>query len=115
MTYSYGDVVIAYFPDSNRRTGKKRPALIVQVDKLNTGIDQCIVAMITSNLLRAGHPSRLLIQCSTSVGKQMGLLTDSIIMTDNLATTLYRAIDKRIGRLTDMSDVQNALRHTFGL
>jgi mRNA interferase MazF len=115
MTYSFGDVVIAYFPNSNRRTGKKRPALVVQVDNLNTGIDQCIVAMITSNLIRAGHPSRLLVQASSTLGHQMGLLTDSVIMTDNLATTLNRAIDKQIGRVVDMSNVQNALRYTFGL
>jgi mRNA interferase MazF len=115
MTYSFGDVVLAYFPDSNRRTGKNRPALIVQADNLNTGIDQCIVAMITSNLLRAGHPSHLLVRSKSALGQQMGLLTDSVVMTDNLATTLYRAINKRIGRLADMTDVQSALRHTFGL
>ncbi len=72
MTYSFGDVVIAYFPNSNRRTGKKRPALVVQVDNLNTGIDQCIVAMITSNLVRAGHPSRLLVQAELNFGPSNG-------------------------------------------
>jgi mRNA interferase MazF len=115
MAYNYGDVVIAFFPDSNRRTGKKRPALVVQADNLGTGIDQCIVAMITSNLARAGHASRLLIHRNSTMGQQMGLVTDSVVMTDNLATTLYRAIDKRIGQLHDMTTVQGALRHTFGL
>src|SRR4051794_2432475 len=58
MTYKRGDIVLAVFPDSNLRTSKRRPTLVVQADNLGTGISQIILAMITSNLTRAGHPSR---------------------------------------------------------
>lgn len=42
--------------------------------------------MITSKMFRANHPSRVIILLSTPKGKQSGLLTDSVVMTDNLAT-----------------------------
>ncbi len=45
----------------------------------------------------------------------MGLHTDSVIVTDNLATVLEREIDRTIGRCPDMSAVDAALRHTLGL
>jgi len=49
MTPKRGDVVLALFPDSNLRTAKPRPGLVVQADSLATGLPQVIVAMITSN------------------------------------------------------------------
>lgn len=61
MPYSRGDVVLVLFPDANLRTAKRRPALVIQADNLSTGLPQTIVAMITSNLARAGHPSRALV------------------------------------------------------
>ena len=49
MPYKRGDVVLILFLDSNLRTAKRRPALVIQADDLNTGLRQSIVAMITSN------------------------------------------------------------------
>lgn len=60
--YKRGDVVLVLYPNSDLRTAKARPALIVQADNLQTGLPQVIVAMITSRLFRADHPSR--IECS---------------------------------------------------
>ena len=40
---------------------------------------------------------------------------DSVIMTDNLATVLLKAIHSVIGTIPDMTDVNAALRHTLGL
>ena len=45
----------------------------------------------------------------------MGLKTDSIVMTDNLATVLEAEIDRIIGRCHDMQAVDDALRYTLGL
>ena len=55
------------FPDSNLQAAKLRPALIVQADHLQTGLPQVIVAMITSNLKRGGHLSRVLVQSILSM------------------------------------------------
>jgi len=45
----------------------------------------------------------------------MGLLTDSVVMTDNLATVLEKEIDRAIGFCADMQAIDAALRHTLGL
>ena len=115
MPFDRGDVVLVFFPDSNLRTAKRRPALVVQANRLQTGLAQTIVAMISSNMVRAGHPSRVAIPHASPESKQMGLHTDSVIVTDNLATVLEREIDRTIGHCADMSAVDAALRHTLGL
>jgi mRNA interferase MazF len=115
MLFERGAVVLVLFPNSNLSTAKRRPALIVQANKLTTGLSQSIVAMISSNLARANHPSRIFIDINTSEAVQMGLLASSVIMTDNLATIRHKEIDRKIGFLSDMGDVDLALRHTFGL
>jgi len=115
MPYSRGDVVLVLYPDSNLRTAKRRPALVVQADNLQTGLPQMILAMISSNLARAGHPSGVSVSQSSPEGQQMGLRTDSVIMTDNLATVLEIEIDRRLGQMPDTSTLDNALRHTLGL
>ncbi len=109
-----GDVALVLFPHSNLRTAKPRPALVVQADNLQTGLQQVIVAMITSRMFRANHPSRVTILLSTPDGQNSGLLTDSVVMCDNLATITETEIDRVIGNLP-MADVDQALRHTLGL
>jgi mRNA interferase MazF len=115
MPYSRGEVVLVLFPDSNLVTAKRRPALVVQADRLDTGLAQTVVAMISSNLSRAGHPSRVKVTRSSPDGRQMGLLMDSIVMTDNLATVKYSEIDRGIGRCSDMRAIDTALQHTLAL
>jgi mRNA interferase MazF len=110
-----GDVVLVLYPDSNLRTAKRRPALVVQADHLQTGLPQVILAMISSNLARAGHPSRVLISRTSAEGQKMGLRTDSVVMSDNLATVLETEIDQYIGQMPDMTLIDAALRRTFGL
>ena len=107
-----GDIVLVLFPDSNLRTAKRRPGLIVQSDDLGTGIPQVIVAMITSNLARLGHGSRVLVSFDTP---GTGLLTESVVMTDNLSTVLISELDRAIGALADLAEVDKALRFTLDL
>lgn len=115
MRYKRGDIVLVLFPNSDLRSAKRRPALVVQADNLNTGLPQVVVAMITSNLTRAGHPSRVLITLSSALRRQTGLLSDSVIVTDNLATVAETEIVSVLGIWPDMPLIDNALRHTFGL
>ncbi len=70
--------------------------------------------MITSRLFRADHPSRVLVLLSTPEGQQTGLLSDSVIMTDNLATIMETEIDRVIGTLT-MGAVDKTLKYTLDL
>ena len=112
--YNRGDVVLMLFPHSDLRTAKTRPSLVVQADNLETGLPQVIVAMITSRMHRAQHQSRVIVQLSALEGQQSGLLTNSVVMTDNLAPIAETEIDRIIGALP-MGNIDAALRHTLGL
>ncbi|HRA18848.1 MAG TPA: type II toxin-antitoxin system PemK/MazF family toxin [Anaerolineae bacterium] len=109
-----GDVVLVLFPNSDLHTARLRPALVVQRDGLDTGLSQLVLAMITSRTFRAGHESRVAVTLDTQEGQATGLLTDSVVMTDNMATVAEVAIDRRIGVLP-MATIDAALRHTLGL
>ncbi len=109
-----GDVVLALFPNSDLVSAKTRPALVVQRDALSSGLSQIILAMITSQMVRAGHPSRVTVLLSSPEGRRSGLLTNSVVMTDNLATVKEATVSSVIGSLP-MSGVDNALRHSLGL
>jgi mRNA interferase MazF len=113
-TFKQGNVALVLFPNSNLTSAKTRPALIVQANNLQTGLPQTIVAMITSQMGRAGHPSRVTILLKSPEGQQSGLLTDSVVMTDNLATIATSALYKRIGSLPT-SAINTALKHTLKL
>src|SRR6185369_16993260 len=101
MRYKRADVVLVLFPDSNLRTAKRRPALVIQGDNLATGLPQTIIAMITSNMARIGPPSRVSLLFNSAEGKQAGILMDSVIMTDNEATVREAEIERRLGTLGD--------------
>jgi mRNA interferase MazF len=115
MNLKRGDVALVNFPHSDFRTIKLRPALVVQADNLGTGIPQIIVAMISSRLERAKHPCRVLIPLTDPGAVQTGLRTDSVIMTDNLATIRTPLINRLLGSLGDMGAVDRALRKTLAL
>jgi len=115
MKTDRGDVVLVLFPNSDLRSAKRRPALVVQRSDLGTGISQKIVAMISSNLERRGHPSRIFVSVASMQAKSAGLKLDSVIMTDNLATVFETEIAGVIGKFPDMGSINVALAHTLGL
>jgi mRNA interferase MazF len=114
MPFSRGDVVLVLYPNADLRTAKRRPALVVQSDHVETGLQQRVVAMITSNLTRTG-PTRVQVRRESHEGRAMGVLTDSVVVTDNLATVLEREIDRRLGSCPVMAAVDQALRATLAL
>lgn len=114
MLIKRGEVVRVLFPNSNLTMAKRRPALVIQADNLDTGLAQTVVAMITSKMVRANHPNGVTVMASSPAGVGAGLRLDSVIMTDNLVTVANAQINSVLGRLS-MKDIDAALRHTFGL
>ncbi len=110
-----GDVVLVPFPNSDLKTAKLRPAIIIQANDLATGLPQVVLAMISSNLSRVGHPSRVSIKTDTAEGRNSGLLFDSVVMCDNMATVSISVIHRVIGSFAEMTEIDDALRHTLGL
>lgn len=115
MLIKRGDVVRVLFPNSDLVTSKRRPALVVQRDNLNSGISQVLVAMITSNMTRSNHPSRVTVMLDTEIGRKSGLRLDSVIMTDNIVTVRNNEIDSVLGSFSSMEAVDAALKFSFGL
>ena len=115
ITIKRGDISLVYFPHSDLITIKLRPVLVVQADRLDTGVSQVLVAMISSNLARSSHPARVTIRIGDPEAAGSGLKLDSVVMGDNLATIDLRLIQARIGKLADMTAVDNALRVALGL
>ena len=115
MKLRRGDVVLVLFPNSDLQTAKRRPALVLQRDDLSSGLSQVIIAMISSNLARRGHASRVFISRDSASGRAAGLRLDSVVMTDNLATVLETELDSKLGSLPEMSAVNAALKHTLAL
>lgn len=114
MLIKRGDVVRVLFPNSDLATSKRRPALVIQADNLDSGLPQTVLAMITSNMVRAGYPSRVTVLQTSPEGTGAGLRLDSVIMTDNLVTVANTEINSVLGSLA-MTNVDAALRHTLGL
>lgn len=113
MPYRRGDVVLVRFPLADLVTYKKRPALVVQDESVPTGFPQRVVAKITS-VPRTG-PSRVPVAKHSLAGKAMGLLTDSVVVTDHLATIEDREIARTLGRCPQMTSIDTALATTLGL
>ncbi len=87
MSYDRGDIVLVRFPHSNLQTYSKRPALVVQDETVNTGLSQRIIVLITGNTARTGQ-TRVLVEQNSPQGQEMGIIQDSVIVADNIATVL---------------------------
>ena len=117
MSYSRGDVVLVAFPNIDMISFKKRPALIVQSDNLQTTYGDKLVACITSNLQKTGS-TRVQIQRNSPEWNQMGLTCDSVIVVDNITTVNNQSITSKIGdcRNTRVQQlIDNALREIFDI
>lgn len=113
MPFSRGDVVLVRYPNSDRVTYKKRPALVVQPEGVVSDLQNRLVACITT-APRSG-PSRVSVAKVSVVGMAMGLLHDSVVLTDDLASVPEIAFEKRIGSCPVMTEVDGALRTALGL
>jgi mRNA interferase MazF len=117
MNVRRGDVVLVLYPFASGMGGSRRPALIVQYDADNAQLRNTIVAQITTNLRRVGGPTHLLIERATPEGQQAGLLHDSVVSCNNLATVYEDRIDRTIGHLPTalMNRIDECLKAALGL
>lgn len=113
MRYRRGDVVLVPFPYGDLKKYKQRPALVVQDEKCPTGLSKQVIAQITSTA-RSG-PSRVAVSQHSAEGRNMGLLTDSVVVADHLATVDDTVIKRALGRCTNMEPINAALKAALGL
>jgi mRNA interferase MazF len=117
MNLQRGDIVLVWFPFTSGAGGKVRPGLVVQNDANNQRLTNTILAAITSTTHRSREPTQLLIELGTPEGKASGLLFDSAITCENLATVEQRLIQRKIGSLASslMVRVDQCLKASLGL
>ena len=112
MTLQRGDVVLAWFPNATGVGGKWRPCVVIQNDEDNRKIANTVIAFVTSILLRCGDKSHVFIDVGSAEGKQSGLMHDSLISCNNLATIEQSAVRKVIGTLaaTTLQQMNDCLK-----
>lgn len=113
MSFRRGQVVLARFPYADLTRYKKRPCLVVQDETVDTGLSHRVVVQITS-VQRTG-PTRVPISRDSDDGRRMGLLDDSVVVTDQTQTVEAKALEKAIGDCGCMDTIDAALKRALGL
>lgn len=115
---SRGDVVIVEFPLVSGGRGKKRPAVVIQCDRLNRQIRNTVVAMVTGNVRLVGkEPTQFLIDPTTEDGRSSGMSYPSAVKCENLLTIDQADILGTLGHLSDvlMAKLAGCLKEAFEL
>ncbi len=107
MSLKRGDVVIVRFPFASGTGAKVRPALVVQNDRNNARMKNVILVAITTTTFRNQEATQLFIDLTTPAGIQSGLLKNSVVSCENLATVEQSYILRTIGSLP--ADTMNAI------
>ena len=112
-----GDVVIVDVPYVGAPGSKRRPALVVQSDVLNSTLRETIIVAITSNLFQVHQPDQLLIDLSTPEGRATGLSMNSAVRCSRLHTIPQSDIRVVIGALSSgmMKKIDLALQAALGI
>lgn len=107
-----GDVLIVDYPYSDASQVKRRPALVVQADAVQSA--NTIVAPITSNIAR-GTPERFVVDPQAEPAS--GLRMVSAVACDGLMAVHASLIHKKIGSLSRaaMQKVDACLKAALGL
>ncbi len=117
MNLHRGDVVLALYPFSSGAGASRRPAVVIQNDRDNARMRNTIISQITTNLQRAAEPTHLSVAAASREGREMGLLHDSVISCNNVATVREDRIDRVIGRVPDalLARLDDCLRAALSL
>ncbi len=112
-----GDVVIVDVAYVGAPGSKRRPALVVQNDVLNSAIRETIIVAITSNLTYVHQPDQLLIDIATPDGTATGLSMNSAVRCNRLHTIPQADVRQVIGSLsaTLMTKVDICLKSALGI
>ena len=117
MNVQRGEIVLLDMPFSQGGGFKIRRALVVQADRNNSRLTNTIVATITRNISRVHEPTQFLIDLSTPVGQQSGLLANSAVTCENLFTAGQNFVIRRIGQLPSaaMQQIDSCLKAALGI
>jgi mRNA interferase MazF len=117
MSVLRGDVVLAWFPFASGAGGKRRPCVVIQNDEDNRKLANTVIVQITTNLARTGDKSHFPIDAATSDGRLTGVLHDSLVSCNNLATIEQSLIAQVIGTLSPalIQELNACLKESLGI
>jgi mRNA interferase MazF len=106
-----GEIVVVDFAVAGMPK-KVRPVLVIQADAYNRKMANTVVALITTNLVRASEPTHLLIDITTPEGRQSGLLHRSVVNCNTLTTVRQGEILRVLGSFpaSTMQQVEQCLK-----
>lgn len=112
-----GDVVIVDVAYVGAPGNKRRPALVIQNDVLNSAIRETVIVAITSNLSNVHQPDQLLIDISTADGAATGLSMNSAVRGNRLHTIPQSDVRQVIGSLSAalMKKADACLKSALGI
>ena len=112
-----GDVVIVDVAYVGAPGTKRRPALVVQNDMLNSTLQETIIVAIMSNLTNVNQPDQFLIDIATPEGAKTGLSMNSAVRCNRLHTIPQSDVRKIIGcfSVTLMTRVDGCLKSALGI
>jgi mRNA interferase MazF len=112
-----GDIVLVRVPYLDGTAHRRRPALIVQDDRLNRGLSHTVIAAISSNISRAAQPEKLLIDPNHPDWVASGLRLPSVVRCERLFTIEQADVDRVLGRLSNatMLQIDACLKAALGI
>ncbi|MBQ3417355.1 MAG: type II toxin-antitoxin system PemK/MazF family toxin [Ruminococcus sp.] len=113
MNIKRGDIYYADLsPVVGSEQGGVRPVLIVQNDVGNRYSPTVIAAAITSRQTKANLPTHIPIKA-----KNTGLLTDSVVLLEQIRTIDKRRLREKMGSVGEgsMQEINQAISVSFGL
>ncbi len=112
-----GDVVMVDVAYVGAPGSKRRPALVVQNNFLNSAIRETIIVAITSNLTSVHQPDQLLIDIAAPDGQATGLSMNSAVRCNRLHTIPQSDVRQVIGSLSSalMKSVDACLKSALGI
>lgn len=115
MKIRRGDIVLVTLPFAQGTGSKLRPALVVQNDVANAKLTNTIVVAITRNVSRVHLATQLLLDPTTSTGKQSGLIAPSAVTCENIFTIGQNLVQRLIGRVSVdvMRQIDDCLKATL--
>lgn len=115
MPYNRGTVVEVNWPHSDGLTVSRRPALVVQCERVtHMPPDQYVCALITSKSTHVGGPC-VHVKLGSPEGTAAGLTKDCFIVLDALATVKASIIYSTRGIFSRMDLVDAKLRLSLRL
>lgn len=115
--YRRGEVLLVELPFADITDSKVRPVVVVQNDIANKVSGNLIVVSVSARVPHRLLPTQHRVEAASSVGRQAGLIKDSVIDCSVIYTVAKNRIRRKLGALPDeaMSKIDVCLHVSLAL